>query len=86
MKYYAILFFWHWTELYGEKPQDSEYILGNIFRTKNRTVALDVYAETPCPASQLVSSDTPLGLEEEISKMKENFKNPEWVKKLEKFI
>ena len=86
MEYYAVLFFWHWTEIGSEKPKDSDYILGNIFRTKNHTVALDVYAETPCPASQLVKANSPEGLEEEITKMVENFRDPEWVNNLEKYI
>ena len=69
-----------------ERPEDSEYVLGNIVRTTNSLVALSLYAETPCPASQLIEADSEIELEVKIEEMKQNFKNPEWVSKLKEYI
>ncbi len=86
MKYYAFMPFWHWSEIMDERPEDSEYVLGNIVRTTNSLVALSLYAETPCPASQLIEADSEIELEVKIEEMKQNFKNPEWVSKLKEYI
>ena len=66
MKYYAFMPFWHWSEIMDERPEDSEYVLGNIVRTTNSLVALSLYAETPCPASQLIEADSEIELEVKI--------------------
>ena len=86
MKYYAFMPFWHWSEVIDERPEDSDYVLGNIVRTTNSLVALNLYSETPCPASQLIEANSAKELEAKIKEMKQNFKNPEWVAKLEEYI
>lgn len=71
MKYYAFMPFWHWSEVMDERPKDSDFVLGNIVRTTDSLVALSLYSETRCPASQLV--------EAKIEEMKQNFKNNDWL-------
>lgn len=86
MKYYAFMPFWHWSQVMDEKPEKGEFILGNIVRTIDATMALTLYSETPCPASQFLSADSAEELEAKIDEMKENFLNPEWVKELKKSL
>ena len=43
------------------------------------TQALDCYANTMCPASQLISADTPEELEMKKQRMLDNFSNAEWL-------
>lgn len=86
MKYYAFMPFWHWSEIMDERPENSDYVLGNIVLTTNSLIALALYSEIPCPASQLIEADSEEELLTKIEEMKQNFKNPEWVAKLEKYI
>lgn len=79
--HFAVLYFWYWSEISDKKPSDSDYILGNIIRTNNFLIALNFYAETPCPASQLVEAYDEKELERKIKQMIKNFKNKEWIKK-----
>lgn len=86
MKYYTFMPFWHWSEVMDERPTDGDYILGNIVRTTDALLALTLYSETPCPASQLIEANSEEELEAKIEEMKQNYKNPEWVSKLEEFL
>ena len=69
-----------------KRPTDGDYILGNIVRTTDALLALTLYSETPCPASQLIAAIDKEELEAKIEEMKQNYKNPEWVSKLEEFL
>lgn len=86
MKYYAFMPFWHWSEIMDEKPEDKEYILGNVIKTTDSIVTLSLYSETSCPASQLIEANSKEELEAKIEEMKENFKNPEWLSKLKQYL
>lgn len=86
MKYYAFMPFWHWSEIMDERPENSDYVLENIVITTDSLIALTLYSEIPCPASQLIEADSEEELLTKIEEMKQNFKNPEWVAKLEKYI
>ena len=79
MKYYAFIPFWHWSEVMDEIPKDSDFVLGNIVRTTDSLVALSLYSETRCPASQLVEANSEEELEAKIEEMKQNFKNNDWL-------
>lgn len=79
MKYYAFMPFWHWSEVMDERPKDSDFVLGNIIRTTDSLVALSLYSETRCPASQLVEANSEEELEAKIEEMKQNFKNNDWL-------
>lgn len=86
MKYYAFMPFWHWSEVMDERPEEGDYVLGNIVRTTDSLTALTLYSETPCPASQLIEAYSEEELEAMIEEMIQNFKNPKWVSKLEEFL
>lgn len=86
MKYYAFMPFWHWSEVMDERPEEGDYVLGNIVRTTDSLTALTLYSEIPCPASQLIEANSEEELEAKIEEMKQNFKNSEWIAKLEECI
>lgn len=86
-KLYAVMFFYHWSEVMDEKPKSGEeYILANMYQTNNATIALSLYAETPCPASQLIEANSKEELIKKINEIKQNFKNPERIKELKKCL
>lgn len=72
--YYAFMPFYHWSEVMDEK-QDNEFVLGSVVITKNSTEALMLYAETPCPASQLIEADNQDELGSKVNQMIQNFKD-----------
>lgn len=86
MKHYAFMPFWYWSEISDERPEEGDYILGNIVRTTDSLTALTLYSEIPCPTSQLIEANSKEELEAKIEEMKQNFKNPEWVASLEECI
>lgn len=86
MKYYAFMPFWHWSEISDERPETGDYILGNVIKTTDATQALCLYANTRCPASQLIEAESEEELELKIKEMKENFKNKERIDKLEQLL
>lgn len=89
-KHYAVLLFFHWREIMDEKPTPDNvkvfgnYVLASVCKTTDYNLAMNLYAETPCPASQLVEADSWEELDNKIEEMKKNFNNPEWVNELEK--
>lgn len=89
-KYYAFMPFFHWREIMDEKPEPDgvkvfgDYMLANVCKTTDYNLAMALYAETPCPASQLVEADSWEELDDKIEEMKKNFSNPKWVDELEK--
>lgn len=89
-KVYAFLPFFHWLEIMDEKPTPDntkvfgDYVLANVCKTTDYNLAMNLYAETPCPASQLVEANSWEELDNKIEEMKKNFNNPEWVNELEK--
>ena len=91
-KCYAFLPFFHWREIMDEKPAPDnvkvfgDYVLANICKTTDYNLAMALYAETPCPASQLVEANSWEELDDKIEEMKKNFSNPEWVNELEKYM
>ena len=78
--------FWHWSKIMDERPEEGDYVLGNIVRTTDLLTALTLYSEIPCPASQLIEANSEKELEAKIQAMIQNFKNPKWVSKLEEFL
>lgn len=91
-KHYAVLLFFHWREIMDEKPTPDnvkvfgDYVLASVCKTTDYSLAMALYAETPCPASQLVEADSWEELDEKIEEMKKNFNNPEWISELEKQV
>lgn len=91
-KYYAFMPFFHWREIMDEKPEPDgvkvfgDYVLASICKTTDYNLAMNLYAETPCPASQLVEANSWEELDNKIEEMKKNFNNPEWINELEKHL
>lgn len=89
-KYYAVLLLFHWREIMDEKPTPDNvkvfgnYVLANVCKTNDYNLAMNLYAEISCPASQLVEANSWEELDEKIEEMKKNFSNPEWINELEK--
>lgn len=87
MKFYAVMFFYHWSKIMDEKLENSEeFILTKIIITNDTVQALDLYTNTPCPASQLIEANSKEELEVKIEEMKQNFKNSEWVNNLKEYL
>ena len=76
---YAVMFFYHWSEIMDKKPKDDEFILTNTIITENHTTALDTYANTCCPASVLLEAETRKELDDKIVQTTKNYKNKEWL-------
>ena len=55
--------------------------LARIHKYASKGDQLYAYANTRCPASQLVTADSEKEFNEKIEKLKDNFNNPEWVSK-----
>lgn len=78
-KYYAFMPFFHWGEIMDEKPEPDgvkvfgDYVLANICKTTDYNLAMTLYAETPCPASQLVEANSWEELDEKIEETKKLF-------------
>lgn len=91
MTYYAFMPFFHWRECCDKRPENNknlhgDYILAHITKTTDGAYAHHLYAEVPCPASQLVQANSPEELEKKIDEMIKNFENPEWVSELEETL
>lgn len=83
---HAVMFFYHWSEFYPIKPDGIEYVLTGTFVTHRIEDALYKYANTPCPASQLISAESNAELKQKMQQMEANFKNPEWLAKLHEYL
>lgn len=80
MKYYAVMFFYHWSEIMDHEPDGDKFILRNTLITTDCTIALNAYSETMCPASQFIEANSHKGLLNKMDEMKANFKNEEWIR------
>lgn len=79
-KYYAVMFFYHWTEIGLDGPEDgNEFILKQTLVTTNHLVALTAYAETRCPASILLEADNENELNKLIHQTKINYQDKDWL-------
>lgn len=91
-KYYAFILFFHWREIMDEKPEPDgvkvfgDYVLASICKTTDYNLAMNLYAETTCPASKLVEADSWEELDEKIEEVKKNFNDQKWVSELENHL
>lgn len=79
------MFFFSEEEI-GSSERNDKFVLRQIFVTQNKMEALEVYANTRCPASQLISAESDEELVNKIDQIKDNFNNPEWVKELMEYL
>lgn len=79
MKYYALMLFYTAYELNETALPPYAYLLKNILYYNNGSEALEAYANTMCPASQLVEGNTEEELNQKICDMVINYSNQEWL-------
>lgn len=86
-KFFCVMLFFQGWELnsFHEGTEEHHYDENkwynvNNVRFDNHLQALDYYANTPCPASQLISSPTEEGLKKGMEEMKKNFQDENWLK------
>lgn len=77
-KFYAVMLFYAPYEL-GIDTTDVDFILHRIISTIDPTVAMNVYANTPCPASQLIEADSQEDLLAKVEEMKANYNDKDWL-------
>lgn len=80
-KYYSLILFFSESEI-GISGNRNKFVCVKIIHFDNGFNATEAYANTRCPASQLVGAPTMKELREEETKMLRNFDNPEWVDQL----
>ena len=77
-KYYALMLFETEIER-GVSTNPNKWVnTGNAIFT-NGARALNAYANTPCPASQLIDGKNPEELAENMLDMISNYESPEWL-------
>lgn len=81
-KFYAVAFFYSAQEIGIDADVITEpFIYRNTAVFNNKTDQLNCYANTMCPASQLLEANTENELKEKIRKLRDNFRNNEWLEK-----
>lgn len=81
-KFYAVAFFYSAQEIGIDADVITEpFIYRNTAVFNNKTDQLNCYANTMCPASQLLEANTEKELKEKIRKLRDNFRNNEWLEK-----
>lgn len=81
-KFYAVAFFYSAQEIGIDTDVITEpFIYRNTAVFNNKTDQLNCYANTMCPASQLLEANTEKELKEKIRKLRDNFRNNEWLEK-----
>lgn len=69
-------------EVYGYREEGMKEYPRDIARVricKDKRAQLDCYANTMCPASQLIEAETKEEFDKEIEQLKNNFENEEWL-------
>ena len=67
-------------EVCNRFPTDYPRDIARVHMFANASQQLDAYANTMCPASQLVTANSEKEFDEKIEQLKSNFEDPEWVK------
>lgn len=81
-KFYAVAFFYSAQEIGIDADVITEpFIYRNTAVFNNKTDQLNCYANTMCPASQLLEANTEKELKEKIRKLRDNFRNNERLEK-----
>lgn len=81
-KFYAVAFFYSAQEIGIDADVITEpFIYRNTAVFNNKTDQLNCYANTMCPASQLLEANTEKELKKKIRKLRDNFRNNEWLEK-----
>lgn len=78
MSKYAVMLFKTELEL-GISNKPEQWINYYTFFTDNSYKALEYYANTPCPASQLIKAEKGEDIDQLIEEMKNNYKDKKWL-------
>lgn len=79
-KYYAVMLFYKASEIgIPLKGQEDFWVNTHTETFDKGSEALNYYANTPCPASQLLSSDSLEDLDQQVKQMKKNYHDPSWL-------
>ena len=81
-KFFCVMLFYEESDITCNPQDDGKWINTKNVYFHNGTLALDYYANTPCPASQLIDGETLEQLVEERNKMLLNFKDEKFLEKL----
>lgn len=81
-KFYMVMLFFSEWEIGASDRRDVFVNVKNINCGLDRQLALDLYSNIRCPASQLIQADSLEELDKERMKMIDNFNNPDWVNEL----
>ena len=79
-KFYAVALFYSVQEI-GIESSKEPFIYHRTVVFKNRTEQIQYYANTMCPASQMLEADTEEELKEKIQQLCNNFKDNAWLEK-----
>lgn len=77
-KYWALMLFFTEIET-GKSTSPNKWVNTNNIFYGDGVSALNAYAETKCPASQLVDGKTKDALLDAMVEMSENYRNEEWL-------
>lgn len=78
MSKYALMLFDTEMNL-GISDKPNQWICTRIYYTNDGTTALNMYSDIPNPASQLLKGESDEDLQDQIRKMKDNYKDEEWL-------
>lgn len=76
-KYFALMLFYQGHEI--GLPNGNTWVNVNNILYEDHRAALDAYANTPCPASQLIEADTKEELQAKIKQMRINYHDQKWL-------
>lgn len=82
-KCFAVMLFWQNRDrgIPEEVADPNEWMNTVTLNFEDSQAALEYYANTPCPASQLIEANSWKELEEKKAQMEANFKDKEWLNK-----
>lgn len=80
-KYFAVLLFYTAGEIGNTELPPHVYMCTNIVKFDNGEKALNFYANTPCPASQLIDAESEEELNIKCKEMCFNMQDEDWLNK-----
>lgn len=75
-KFFALMLFY---QVLNRVTGNMDWVNTNNILYDDYAAALDAYANTPCPASQLIEAETKEELEKKMEQMQKNFKDEKWL-------
>ena len=83
-KFFSVMMFYQNGELGipADVADPNEWNNTRCVDTEDGQLALNVYANTPCPASQLIEAQSREELEAKKEEMRKNFKNKKWLEEV----